>query len=52
VPTEGITTFMDQILSNPREPDTLVADRNTLLPKLISREVGVHAAEQFIGQAV
>ncbi len=40
-----------RIVSNIRESRTLAALRDTLLPKLISGEIGVKDAERFIGRA-
>ena len=47
-----VLLLFDQILCNLRESDDLSAARDLLLPRLMSGELRVKAAEKFTGRAV
>jgi type I restriction enzyme S subunit len=47
-----VAHLFERILATEREAITLAANRDTLLPKLISGELGLKAAETFLGSAV
>ena len=47
--SETVGAFRDRIVANVRESNTLAAIRDALLPKLLSGEIRVAAAEKVAG---
>jgi len=47
-----VKPVFDKILANEEQISTLAALRGTLLPKLISGELRIKDAEQFVGEIV